>query len=179
MMKLSFKNTIFRVRFFLMIACALFTFNYGSEAHTFHTTLTRIDYNTKEKSAEISIRMFTHDLVPTLEAISKQRIDLEKTKNVDKMIFDFVRKNFVLTNKNGEIKQLAWVGFEFEVDTVYVYIETKMPEGLENARLQNTLFFDYFPEQSNLVICKIEEKKADLAFKVGDKTMEIIPKENK
>ncbi len=145
-----------------------------AEAHTFHTTLTRIDYNEKEKLAEISIQIFTHDLSPTLETITKKRIDFEKTKDIDKMIFDYVSKNFVLKNKKGEIIKLDWVGFEFEVDSVFVYVQAGMPEGLEDSQLQNSLFFEHFKEQSNLVVCKFGEKKADLAFKVGDKFLSII-----
>jgi hypothetical protein len=144
-----------------------------AEAHTFHTTLTRIDYNEKEKLAEISIQMFTHDLVPTLEAITKKQVNLEKTKDVDKLIFDYLQKQFILKDKNGEVKKLVWVGFELEVDTVFVYLEAEISEGLENAQLQNSMFFEYFQEQSNLVICKFGNKKADLAFKVGDKFFEI------
>lgn len=149
------------------------------QAHTFHTTLTRIDFNEKEKIAEISIQMFSHDLVPTLEKITKNRVDLEKTKDIEKLIFDYVQNQFILRDKNGEAKKLVWVGFEFEVDTVFVYIEAEISAGLENAQLQNSLFFEHFQEQSNLVICKFGDKKADLAFKIGDKFLEIIEQVNK
>jgi hypothetical protein len=56
-------------------------------------------------------------------------------------------------------------------------VETAATENLEGFRLKNTLFFESFPEQTNLVVCRYDGKKADLMFKVGDKTKEIT--ENK
>jgi hypothetical protein len=135
--------------------------------------LTRIDYNAKEKLVEISIQLFTHDLVPALERRAQKRIDLEKTPDIDKIILDFLNENFILNNKQGETKKLVWVGKEFKVDTIFVYVQTASVEDLEGFSLRNTLFFDSFPEQTNLVIARYNDKKANLLFKAGDKFKEI------
>lgn len=141
--------------------------------HTYHTSLTRIKYNAKEKLVEISVQLFTHDLTPTLERRARKQIDYEKTPGIDKIIFDYLNEKFVLKDKNGNVKKLVWVGKEVEVDTVYVYAETESLEDLEGVSLQNTLFFESFPEQTNLVTIRYGEKKADLLFKAGDKFKEI------
>jgi hypothetical protein len=135
-----------------------------------------MDYNEKEKLVEISLQLFTHDLVPLLEQNAKKRIDLEKTPEADKLILNYLNENFVLKNKNGEAQTLRWVGKEIEVDVVRVYVEIASTESLAGANLQNTLFFESFPEQTNLVIARFDGKKADLMFRVGDKFKEI--KEN-
>jgi hypothetical protein len=145
----------------------------STKAHRYHTSLTRMDYNEKEKLVEISIQLFTHDLVPVLEQKAKKRVDLEKTPEVDKLILDYLNENFVLKNKNGEPLSLKWVGKELEVDAVWVYVESPSPESLSGANLQNTVLFESFPEQTNLVIARFDGKKADLLFKVGDKFKEI------
>ena len=147
-------------------------FPFGS-LHTYHTTLTRINYNQKNKLVEISIQLFTHDLTPTLERRAKREIDYEKSADVDKLIFDYLTEKFALTDKNGAAKKLVWVGKEIKADTIYVYVEAESTEDLENCNLQNTLFFESFPEQTNLVIARWTDKKADLVFKQGDKTKEI------
>jgi hypothetical protein len=132
-----------------------------------------MDYNEKEKLVEIAIQLFTHDLVPALEQKTGKRVDLEKTPGVDKLILDYLNENFVLKNKNGATLALKWVGKELEVDSVRVYVETPSAETLAGAHLQNTILFESFPEQVNLVIARFGGKKADLAFKVGDKSKEI------
>ncbi len=144
-----------------------------STLHTYHTSLTRMNYNQKEKLVEVTFQLFTHDLVPMLEKRTKKQIDLEKTPDIDKSIVKYLDENFVLKDKNGEIKKIVWVGKEIKADTVFVYIEIPLSEDFGNYSLQNTLFFESFPEQTNLVIVRFGEKKADLLFKVGDKFKEI------
>lgn len=144
-----------------------------SNLHTYHTSLTRIDYNEKEKLAEISIQMFHHDLVPVLEKRTKKRLDLEKTPDVDSIILKYLDENFVLKDKRGEIKKLVWVGKEMKADTIFVYVEIPLEKDFGGFDLQNTLFFESFPEQTNFVIARSNQKKADLLYKVGNKFKEI------
>lgn len=151
-----------------------------NKIHTFHTSLTRIDYNAGEKIFEISIQLFTHDLVPVLEKQTGKRVDLDK-KEIDAAIFEYLNKTFILFDEKGESKKLEWVGKEADADTVWVYLETAGTENLDDYQLQNIVFFESFPEQTNLVVCRYDGKKADLLFKVGDKIKNIVsdkPKEN-
>jgi hypothetical protein len=141
--------------------------------HRYHTTLTRIDYNQEQKIFEISIQLFKHDLEPLLERKYKTRIDFEKTKDIDALILNYLNEEFVLTDKTGAAKNLKWVGREMDVDSVWIYLETDSTEPPEGYSLRNTLFFESFPDQMNLVICRYEEKKADLVFKVGDRAKKI------
>jgi hypothetical protein len=146
---------------------------FASNFHNYHTSLTRIDYNAKDKLFEISIQLFIHDLQPLLEKRKGSRIDLEKTPDVDKLLLGYLNENVVLTDRNGKAKQLKWVGKEIDIDSVWVYLESPTEESLPGYNLQNTLFFESFPEQTNLVVCRFDEKKLDLMFKAGDKVKEI------
>ncbi len=158
----------------IVIFSLLLTVNvFPSKVHTFHTSLTRIDYNAQEKLAEISIRLFTHDLVPVLERFGKKNVDLEKTPDLDKLILKYLDANFVLKDKKGETKKLVWVGKEQQTDTVYVYLEIPMNEDFDGYTLQNTIFFDVFRQQANMLVARYNGKKADLLFKVGDREKQI------
>lgn len=136
--------------------------------HRYHTSLTRMDYNEKDKVFEISIELFTHDLVPMLEKKLKKSVDLEKSFETDKILFAYLNEKFVLKDNQNNIKKLNWVGKEVEIDTVNVYLEISSEESLENLSLQNSIFFESFAEQTNLVVARHLEKKYDLLFKVGD-----------
>ena len=171
-MKLK-KSRIF-FAFVLLLSCAGEIFPRGFFAlHNYHTTLTRIDYKEKEKLVEISVQLFTHDFVPALERRAGKPIDLEKTSDIDKIIFNYLNENFVLKDKTGAAKKLVWVGKEVSVDTIYVYVESRSEESLEGYKLQDTFFFNAFPEQTNLVIARYGGVKADLLFKPGDGFKEI------
>lgn len=156
----------------LIFSLTVIAFPFGS-LHTFHTSLTRLDYRESKKLVEISIQLFTHDLVPILERRTKKRIDLEKTPDIDKIIFDYLKENFALIDKNGKSKELVWVGKELSADLIFVYVETPSEVSLEGFKLRNTLFFESFQEQTNLIIARYDGKKADLLFKRGDKFKEI------
>ena len=165
------KKSVLLVTFSLFLMCVS-----SASAHTFHTSLTRMDYNAKDKLAEISIQLFTHDLVPALERFTKKNVDLEKTPDLDKTILQYLDANFVLKDKKGAAKKLVWVGKEQRVDLVYVYVQIALDEDFEEYSLQNTIFFDAFPKQANMVVARFGEKKADLLYKVGDKEKRISPR---
>lgn len=152
--------------------CSLLTST--TSAHTFHTSLARVEYNKQEELVEITIQLFTHDLVKTLSRRTGRVIVPDKTKDIEKLTFDYVREKFMLKNSKGEIKQLNWVGMKQETETTWVYVETKMSEGLSNASIQNKLFFELFSNQANLVHLKFDDRKADLIFKPGD-GFKVIP----
>ncbi len=127
----------------------------SASAHRYHTSLTRMDYNREEKLVEVSMRLFTHDLERVLEKQTKRRIDLEKTAKIDELVFDYLKANFILKDKNGSIKNLVWVGKELDVDKISVYIEIPLEEKPENFSLRNTVFFESFSEQTNLVTVRL------------------------
>jgi hypothetical protein len=160
-----------------IFAFIFFTFHFSlftsaHAAHRFHTSLTRMDYNAESKSVEISILLFTHDMVEVLEKRQGKKINPE-TKEIDQLIFEYVQANFVLQGKDGKSAEIKWVGKETKVDTTWVYLEIPFNESLSGAKLQNTIFFETYQEQTNHVICRFEQKKADLLYKVGDKIKEI------
>jgi len=169
-MKASSKNLGLRLKRGFIFAFLLLPFTFVcAEAHTFHTSLTRMDYNAKDKNIEISLQLFIHDVLPMLERRLKKRVDIGKTPEVDAEIFKYLGENFVFQNKKGETQKLKWVGKEFENDVVYVFLEIPFEETFDAVKLQNTIFFESFPEQTNLVVARFGEKKVDLLYKAGDK----------
>lgn len=144
-------------------------------AHTFHTSLTRIDYNAEEKTAEITIQVFAHDLENALENRAGKRVNLEKSPNAAKLILDYLSQRFVLKNSAGEVKKLNWVGKEQSADSVWLYVETGFPEGLTGATLENSLFFELANDQVNLVTSRFDGKKNDISFKPNDKPKTLFP----
>jgi hypothetical protein len=154
---------------FLVLIFSVFHFPLSVLPHRFHTSLTRIDYNAEDKNIEITIQLFTHDLEKVLERISKQRIDFEKSAETDKLIEKYLEEHFVLQNQKGEKLKLRWVGKESDVDTTLVYMEFQTADNIEGFMLRNTIFFESFRDQTNLITARFDGKKADLLFKAGDK----------
>jgi len=173
-MSLIYKNNGLRLATGFIFAFLLLPFAFVcAEAHTYHTSLTRMDYNAKEKNIEISIQLFIHDVTPMLERRLKKRVDIQQTAGVDTEIFKYLEETFIFQNKKGEAQKLKWVGKEFENDVIYAYIEIPFEDGFVGTKLQNTIFFESFPQQTNLVIAHFGEKKVNLLYKSGDKFKEL------
>jgi uncharacterized protein DUF6702 len=136
--------------------------------HTFHTSLMQMEYNQREKLVEISIQVFSHDLENILSSRSRKRVRLDKSPDAAQLTLAYLREAVNLKNRDGQLKTFSWVGMESQADTVWLYVETKMPEGLEGARIRNRIFFDLLDDQVNLVHIKDDGKKADVVFKTGD-----------
>jgi hypothetical protein len=143
-------------------------------AHTFHTSLTRMDYNAAEKTAEITIQVFAHDLEKAIEKRAGKRVNLEKSPDSVKLMLGYLSDRFILKNKAGETQKFVWVGKEQSADSIWLYVETPMPEGLAGATLENSLFFELANDQVNLVTARFDGKKVDLAFKPNDKPKNLI-----
>ncbi len=152
------------------------SFSFG---HKYHTSLSRIEYNAQDKNLEISIRLFVHDVGPLLENRLRKPVDLEKTPEVDAEIQKYLAENFLFKRADGSDLRVSWVGKEFESDTLFVYVECPFEGDPAELSLQNTLFFDMFAEQTNLVVAKFGDQKFDLAFKSGDRVKPFRVEERK
>lgn len=150
----------------LLTVCAVATQH--ATAHTFHTSLMNMEYNRQEQLVEISIQVFSHDLETVLTRRSGKNVRLDKTPDAEQLTFAYLQDTLNLKNGAGETKKLTWVGMEAKSDRAWLYIEAKMPEGLQGAQLRNRIFFDLLDDQLNLVHLKDAEQKNDLAFKPGD-----------
>jgi hypothetical protein len=168
--RLKFINNGMKILIGFLLLFGIAAFSAAGSSHRFHTSLTRIDYNAGNKNIEITIQLFTHDLEKVLERVSKKRIDLENSAETDRIIEKYLEENFVLQNQKGEKLKLRWVGKEFNIDMTIVYMEFPATESVAGYSLQNTIFFESFAEQTNLVTARYDNKKADLMYKRGDKT---------
>src|SRR5215210_5332451 len=143
----------------ILLTFSVFHFPFSILPHRFHTSLTRIDYKAEDKNVEITVQLFIQDLENVLEHSAKKRIDIGKTPDIDKIIEKYLEENFVLKNKKDEKLKIRWVGKELNVDTAMIYLEVSSDESIEGFKLQNTIFFESFPEQTNLLTARFENKK--------------------
>lgn len=148
----------------------------SSAAHRYHTSLTKIEYNPRSESAEITIDLFTHDLEKVLGRIAGKKIDIDKSDEADRVLQNYLRAHFEIKDKNGATLEPAWVGTESKADMTTVYMELAGARDFEGFTVKNTIFFETFREQTNLVTLKFGERKIDLLFKAGDKFKEVKAK---
>lgn len=141
--------------------------------HKFHVSVTQIEYNPKGQSAEITIRVFADDLENALSQYSKRSVKLDpatanKDKQVGETVLAYLRGAFELKGKTGRPVKLNWVGMEWQADMFWLYVEGKLPNGLEGAQLRNKVLQELFEDQVNIVNSKIDGKQIGLMFDAKD-----------
>jgi hypothetical protein len=55
-------------------------------------------------------------------------------------------------------------------------VQIPLDEDFGDYTLQNTIFFESFPKQANLVVARYSDKKTDLLYKIGDREKQISAK---
>ena len=98
----------------MLVSFSLFSVSKTETKHPIFMSVTEIEQNVKEKSLEISCKIFTDDFEKTLRATYKTKIDLlnEKQKAaMDKYVNDYIQKHLKL-NIDGKAFVLKYVGYE-------------------------------------------------------------------
>ena len=149
------------------------------QAHPFHATYAEVDWNETGKVLEVALRVQPEDLERVLSLRAKRRIDIEKTKGVDKLIHKYLTEVFVVEQKGVEQKKgeqkgggqksvnmptLRWVGKEVSAKEAWLYFELPRPAGAEDLKILNQIFFEILPDQVNTVRFRQGKKRTTLRF---------------
>ena len=140
----------------------------AASAHKFYTSLAQVEYNAKEKTLEITLRVFADDLELALTRRTGREVSLDRTKDADRLVLAYLRDTFEIRSRDGETQALKWVGMELRAGVAWLYFEAEMPEGLAGARLRDHLLFELFDEQVNTVSVRYAGARGDLVFVPGD-----------
>lgn len=143
--------------------------------HDFHTSLTELQYNPKEKSFEVSIRLFTDDLENTLTKFNggKKVFIGGKNDNADEVIKRYIPQHFAVYTAQKQKKAMNVLGKEIEGDATWVYVEIPDSQGVIGGILQNDLLQEMFDDQSNLVNFFYQNQKKTFLFTSKVKAVEI------
>ncbi len=121
--------------------------------HPLHVSTTEISFNTKEKSLEISCKIFTDDFEDALAKQYKVKTDLNKP-TMHKAMDDLINK-YLTTHLqyvvNGKAMVATYVGFENEIEVTNVYLEIKDVSSFQKLSLNNTILYEMFDDQMNIL----------------------------
>ena len=122
---------------------------------------TDINYNSTSKSLEITCRIFTDNLEDALEKSSKKSVNILQPKNkeeVNQLISNYIIKHFQLS-ANGKLKSLQFIGYEQNEDAIWVYFESIESDFPKKIEITNSLLYDYFPQQINMIHYSVNGEK--------------------
>ena len=144
---------MYKLKLFLPLFCFFYFSVSAKVRHPLHVSTTELSYNAKEKSLEISCRIFTDDFESILAKLYKQKTDLSKPTM--KAAMDDVVKKYLVSHLqlkvNGKPVNLQYIGFEIDHEATNIYLEVNKVSAFKTAEVTNTILYDLFDDQMSIV----------------------------
>jgi len=134
------------------------------DAHDIHLSNTVIHYKSDQKALQLTIHMFIDDLENAIQLETEEPLKLFTDRELlesDSLLLAYIDKNLKI---NLGKKEYVWdyIGKELSEDlgAVWTYIEIPNVSYLpESISIENTLLFDLFDDQRNLMNFKVDNKR--------------------
>ncbi|HJW18299.1 MAG TPA: DUF6702 family protein [Flavisolibacter sp.] len=121
--------------------------------HPFYISVTEINQNTKDKTLEISCKLFAEDFETTLNKDYKSAVDFSDGKNralIDKLVQDYMHNHLSILVEGKPVK-LSYVGFEKDKESAYCYFQVEGVTSFKKLEVVNSLLHDFNDGQINIV----------------------------
>jgi hypothetical protein len=136
--------------------------------HPLYISMVDINHNAKDKSLEISVRVFTEDLETTLQKQTTTKVDVTHPANkafIDKLISTYVQKKLQLT-VNGKPAPFNYVGYEIQDESVWAYFEIHNVPVLNKLNVNCSLLYDFQDRQMNII--HVKAKGSEKSYKLDN-----------
>lgn len=143
-----------------------------ASAHKYYVSITKIEYVKEQQSVQIITRIFIDDF----ERLLKERFDdkIVLDVNADETQIDSYIKKYLLSRLkidiNGKQSIINFIGKEYDGDVVQCYLEIEKVESIKSFSIENSVLYDLFNDQKNIVRTHINGK---------DKSFILIPENDK
>ena len=127
----------------------------GRNVHPIYMSVTEIEHNAKEKTLEISCRIFTNDLETTLRQSNKGVIDLDLLKPKDKtatnkLVNDYIQKHLSIV-VDGKPVALQFLGYEQQEDAINSFFQVNNINSVKKISITDNILYEYKSEQISLL----------------------------
>jgi hypothetical protein len=122
-------------------------------SHPIFVSVTEIDHNKKEKTLEISCRIFTDDFEKTLRSVHNSKIDLLDESMREAMypvVNNYITKHLKIF-VNGQPVKLKWIGYEPNEEGIVSYLQADNIPEVKSVTVIGNLLYEYKKEQISLL----------------------------
>ena len=129
-----------------------------SNEHKFHVTTTNIQYKSEINTLQIITQLFIEDAELLLQQTNKNiRLDPDsKGQFIDSILEFNLKKNLQIYFKDS-LLAYDFLGKEYKNDLLLCYLEISQLNRLKKIRLKNTIFFNLFKDQKNIIHFKSQD----------------------
>ncbi|HIP49690.1 MAG TPA: hypothetical protein EYG92_12100 [Lutibacter sp.] len=132
--------------------------------HKEYYSLTKIDYNQKEETVQITMKLFTNDMELVLNKHFNKVLELDtqiEIAEADHLLETYLKQKFTIAIDDVQLNY-SFIGKEFEKDALFVYLEIKKIKQIHQIEIQAAMLIEEFPEQENIIKVNINEQRKSL-----------------
>ena len=122
-------------------------------SHPIFMSVTEIEHNAKDKTLEISCKIFTDDFEKTLRQAYKTTIDLINPKDkavTSKLVSDYVQKHFMLS-VDGKKVELQFLGYEQQEEGTLSYFQVNNISNVKKIDIISNILYEFKKEQIGII----------------------------
>jgi len=122
-------------------------------SHPIFMSVTEIEHNAKDKTLEISCKIFTDDFEKTLRQTYKGTVDLINPKDkaaMNKLVSDYVQAHLLLA-VDGKKVALQFIGYEILEEGVVSYYQVNNIVSVKKIDVTDNILYEYKKEQIEIV----------------------------
>jgi hypothetical protein len=130
--------------------------NPASTAHVVHpiyVSVTEIEHNAKEKTLEISCKIFTDDFEKTLRQQYNTHIDLLNPKEkaaMEKFVSEYVSKHLII-KADGKTAALQYLGYQQQEEGIVSFYQVNNIASVKKLEITDNILFEYKKEQISII----------------------------
>ena len=125
----------------------------GKAVHPIYVSVTEIEHNAKDKTLEISCKIFTDDLEKTLRQQYNTHIDLLNPKEkaaMEKLVSAYVLKHLVIKADDRPVA-LQYLGYEQQEEGIVSFYQANNISSVKKLEVTDNILFEYKKEQISII----------------------------
>ncbi|KQM79184.1 hypothetical protein ASE74_01040 [Pedobacter sp. Leaf216] len=142
-----------KLKYILLLLCGAFFSVEAGIKHPLHVSTTEVNFNAKDKTLEISCKIFSDDFEAILAKMYKQKTDLSNPNMKNAM--DELVKKYLLSHlqvkANGKPVVMNYIGFEIDHEATNIYLEVEKIPAIKSVEVNDTILYDMFDDQMSIV----------------------------
>lgn len=142
--------------------------SFNNVKHPYYVNVIDIKYDIKQKTLQVSARLFTNDLEDALRKTDNKAIDLLNPKvksEVDSALFHYIKQRLHISI-NAKAQKISYIGYEKEEESIWTYLEIKNAVPPKTLSIDSKLLYDFLPQQT--CIFHVEVKGIKKSSKVNN-----------
>lgn len=121
--------------------------------HPIFVSVTEIEHNSKDKTLEISCKIFTDDFETSLRRKYNTRVDLLDTRlkpEMNRLVNDYIQKHLSIA-VDGKAAILQFIGFEQEEEGIVSFYEVRNIASVKKLDVTDSILYDEKPQQMEII----------------------------